>query len=193
MDEYASKRFTLFCTRAPTFPRVIDSAAATQISQKLPGALMEKTRRKSTANVAALGAVDMKPTTGAGAPSYTSGVQIWKGAAATLNPRPTNIRAMATYTSNTTGPASSFRLIWSMLVNPVAPNMSATPYRKNAVANDPRRKYLSEASLLDASLRRNPVRIYVEMEEISSAMKIRTNSTAEDISAMPTAPKRISA
>ena len=31
-----------------------------------------------------------------------------------------------------------------MLVDPVAPNISATPYRKNAVANEPSRKYFSD-------------------------------------------------
>ena len=54
----------------------MDSAAVTQISQTRPGALASNMTRSSTANAAALGAVDMKPTTGAGAPSYTSGVQM---------------------------------------------------------------------------------------------------------------------
>ena len=80
-----------------------------------------------------------------------------------------------------------------MLVDPVAPNIIATPYRKNAVANEPKRKYFSDDSLLAASFRRNPVRMYVEIDEISSAIKISTSSTADDISAMPTTPKRISA
>ena len=80
-----------------------------------------------------------------------------------------------------------------MLVDPVAPNIIATPYRKNAVANEPRRKYFNDDSLLDASFRRNPVRMYVEIDEISSAIKINTSSTADDISVIPTTPKRISA
>src|SRR5579863_1149045 len=159
IDEYASNRLTLLCTNAPTLPKVIDSAAATQRSQKRPGASMVNTTRSRTANAAAFGAVDMKPTIGAGAPSYTSGVQMWNGAAATLNPSPTNIRAMATYTSNSTGPVCSFWLMMAMLVDPVAPNIMATPYRKNAVANEPSRKYFSDDSLLEASLRRNPERI----------------------------------
>src|SRR5207302_10311661 len=153
---------------------------------------MENTTRNRTANAAAFGAVDIKPTTGAGAPSYTSGVQTWNGAAATLNPSPTNISAIEVYTSISGRLASSRWLMMSMLVDPVAPNIRATPYRKNAVANDPSRKYLMEDSALVATRRRNPARMYVEIEDISSAMKISTNSTAEDISTMPTVPKRIS-
>ena len=47
----------------------MESAAATQISQKRPGAFASKMIRSRTAKTAALGPVDMNPTTGAGAPS----------------------------------------------------------------------------------------------------------------------------
>src|SRR5215831_1109245 len=94
IEEYASKRLMLSCTNAAILPIDIESAAATQISQIRPGACAWKKIRIKTANTAAFGAVDMKPTTGDGAPSYTSGVQIWNGAAATLKPSPTNISAM---------------------------------------------------------------------------------------------------
>src|SRR5579859_1008765 len=174
-------------------PNVIESAAATQRNQNRPGALMANTTRSKTAKAAALGAVDMNPTTGAGAPSYTSGVHTWNGAAATLKPRPTNISAIAANTSISTGPDCSLWAMMSMLVDPVAPNIKATPYRKNAVANEPSRKYFSDASLLAASLRRNPARMYVEIDEISRPMKISTSSMADDISAMPTTPNKISA
>ena len=40
-----------------------------------PGAFASNMIRSNTANTAAFGAVDMNPTTGEGAPSYTSGVQ----------------------------------------------------------------------------------------------------------------------
>src|ERR1700733_4358097 len=100
MEEYASNRFTLFCTSAPRLPKVMESAAASQINQIVPGTLIRKTMRNKTANAAAFGAVDINPTIGAGAPSYTSGVQTWNGAAATLNPRPTNMKATATNASN---------------------------------------------------------------------------------------------
>ena len=92
----------LVCTRAATLPSVMESAADTQISQKRPGALAWKKIRSNTANTAAFGPVDIRPTMGAGAPSYTSGVQTWKGADATLKPRPTNINAVATYASKGT-------------------------------------------------------------------------------------------
>jgi hypothetical protein len=46
-----------------------------------------------------------------------------------------------------------------MLVEPVAPNISATPYKKNAVANEPNKKYLIEASLLMAARLRKPARM----------------------------------
>ena len=35
----------------------------------------------------------MNPVMGVGAPWYTSGVHVWKGTAATLNPRPTRSNA----------------------------------------------------------------------------------------------------
>src|SRR5271169_6400362 len=91
MEEYASRRFTLCCTSAHTFPIVIESTAETQTIQNQPGAPVANSARSNTANAAALGPVDMNPLTGAGAPSYTSGVHTWNGADATLNPRPTNI------------------------------------------------------------------------------------------------------
>src|SRR5271155_3808931 len=104
----------------------MESAAASQMTQTRPCTSITKTMRNKTANAAALGAVDMKPTTGAGAPSYTSGVQMWNGAAATLNPRPTNMNATATNASTGMGAPCSVLLIWSMLVEPVAPNINAT-------------------------------------------------------------------
>src|SRR5580704_17424982 len=137
----------------------MERAAATQMTQTKPCTLITKTMRNKTANAAAFGAVDIKPTTGAGAPSYTSGVQTWNGATATLNPRPTNISAIEAYASISAGLDSSRWLMVSMLVDPVAPNISATPYRKNAVANDPSRKYFNDDSALDASFRRNPARM----------------------------------
>src|SRR6266481_6112485 len=117
----------LSCTSAPTLPSVIERAAETQISQKRPGVLISNRTRSSTANAAAFGPVDINPTIGAGAPSYTSGVQTWKGAEATLKPRPTNMSATATYTRGGTDPEASDWPMASMLVEPVAPNIIATP------------------------------------------------------------------
>ena len=47
----------------------MESAAETQMTQNMACTLITKTIRNKTANAAALGAVDMKPTIGAGAPS----------------------------------------------------------------------------------------------------------------------------
>jgi hypothetical protein len=75
IEEYASKRLILSWTSAPILPSVIERAAEIQISQSRPGAFISKSTRSRTANVAAFGPVDMNPVIGAGAPSYTSGVQ----------------------------------------------------------------------------------------------------------------------
>ena len=48
-----------------------------------------------------------------------------------------------------------------------------------------------DASALLAARRRKPASTYVAMEEISRAMKMSTNSMAEDIRHMPTVPSRI--
>ena len=117
----------LSCTSAPRLPSVIERAAETHSSQKRPGALISNITRSSTANAAAFGPVDINPTMGAGAPSYTSGVQTWKGAEATLNPRPTNMSATATYARGGTVADASALVIASILVEPVAPNIIATP------------------------------------------------------------------
>src|SRR5919197_2855681 len=98
MEEYASRRFTFSCTRAEMLPSVIESAAEIQTGQNQPGVAAANNMRSSTAKAAALGAVDISPTIGAGAPSYTSGVHTWKGAEATLKPMPTNISATAVNT-----------------------------------------------------------------------------------------------
>ena len=46
------------------------------------------------AKAAALVPTDMKAVTGIGAPWYTSGVHMWKGAAETLNAKPTPMSRM---------------------------------------------------------------------------------------------------
>ncbi len=64
-------RFTSFCFSAPRLPIVIESAASTHISTAQRCSISgnpENVIRSSTANAAALGAVDISPTTGAGAP-----------------------------------------------------------------------------------------------------------------------------
>ena len=51
--------------------------------------------RRKMANAAAFGPAERNAVTGVGAPWYTSGAQIWNGAADTLNASPTNISAAA--------------------------------------------------------------------------------------------------
>ena len=46
--------------------------------------------RSITASAAVFVAADMNPVTGVGAPSYTSGVHMWNGAAEVLKPKPTS-------------------------------------------------------------------------------------------------------
>ena len=65
-------------------------------------------------------------TTGAGAPSYTSGVHTWKGTEATLKPSPTNISAMPAY-AGVGAPECSAAAMAYTLVEPVAPNIRAMP------------------------------------------------------------------
>ena len=79
--------------------------------------------RSTAANAAAFVAAAMNAVTGVGAPWYTSGVHMWKGAAATLNPSPTSSRANPT--NNTPSCSSTtFARNCAMpvrLVVPVAP------------------------------------------------------------------------
>src|SRR5439155_13992907 len=101
MELYASKRLTFVCTSAPKLPANIVSAASAQKAQnqKCVAAGTVAKIRKSSANAAAFGPAENKAVTGVGAPSYTSGVHTWKGAAATLKPRPIRISAKPSLSS----------------------------------------------------------------------------------------------
>src|SRR5260370_41672869 len=90
-------RFTLFCIKAPKLPMVMERAAEIQTSQNHSVFTVAKSTHSITANAAAFGPVDSNATTGAGAPSYTSGVQMGNGAEAILKPSPTTISADAGY------------------------------------------------------------------------------------------------
>src|SRR5262244_1445591 len=132
IEEYASIRLTLFWMSAPKLPSVMESAAEIQMSQNHSVWVVANSMRRSTAKAAALGPVDINATTGAGAPSYTSGVHTWNGAAATLKPRPTIINAVAMNTRTLGWPvvfvcSASMLGMASTFVVPVAPNTNATP------------------------------------------------------------------
>ncbi len=53
-------------------------------------------RRRNPAKAPALTPTDMKAVTGVGAPSYTSGTQLWKGTAETLKAKPHVMSTRAT-------------------------------------------------------------------------------------------------
>ena len=72
----------LVCQSAARFPSVMVRAADVHRSQKVPAPVVEnppRNTRSRTAKAAALGPTERNAVTGAGAPWYTSGVQIWKG------------------------------------------------------------------------------------------------------------------
>src|SRR6185295_250657 len=98
MLEYESIRFTFDCATPTTVPTIIVAAAITQItSLQVPrsGSNAERKTRTKAANAAALTPVDMNAVTAGGAPSYASGVHMWKGTAATLNAKPARRRPIA--------------------------------------------------------------------------------------------------
>src|SRR6266542_5173428 len=98
MLEYASMRFTFDCTSATTFPTVIVAAATAANSIAHSGCAAGNAvwnTRIAAAKPAAFDATERYAVTGVGAPSYTSGVHIWNGTAATLNPSPAVISASA--------------------------------------------------------------------------------------------------
>ena len=73
---------------------------------------------------------------------------MWNGTAATLKAKPTSSRASPARSSPllTRSFLERKSAIWTMLVEPVAPYMSAMPYTKMAEENPPRMKYLRAAS-----------------------------------------------
>src|SRR5437764_8554333 len=98
MLEYASIRLTLVCATPTTVPTIIVAAAtgqstAPQLARS--GSNADRKTRTNAANAAAFTPVDMNAVTAGGAPSYASGVHMWKGTAATLNANPTISRPTA--------------------------------------------------------------------------------------------------
>src|SRR3972149_3670328 len=90
MLEYANMRLMLDCAMAATLPSVIVSAERTTATGTQSAAREGKAdtnTRNSAANPPAFAPTDMNAVTTDGAPSYTSGVHLWKGTAATLKPR----------------------------------------------------------------------------------------------------------
>src|ERR1700716_1465325 len=104
MPEYASIRLMLSCVIATRLPmkreKMAISASGKYQRLEIEGKVAMKTRPMA-AKAADLVATDMKVVTIEGAPSYTSGVHMWKGAADALkasptvrNPMPSNKRTL---------------------------------------------------------------------------------------------------
>ena len=88
---------------APRLPTSIVSTADTSsswVQTGWSGGTSWNRMRIRAAKPAALGPTDMKAVTGVGAPSYTSGVHTWNGAAATLKLKPATTRPMPSASSS---------------------------------------------------------------------------------------------
>src|SRR5512142_162402 len=161
------------CAMATTLPTIIVSVETTArmgvMSPAMAGNASANTR-SSAANPAIFAPAAMNAVTADGAPWYTSGVHIWNGTAATLNPSPTMMSAAPTVSNNTLVlPAVAADTILLSAVVPVAPNTSAMPYTTKPVENAPSRKYFSPASSELACPRANAESTYRGLESISSA------------------------
>src|ERR671919_1089550 len=95
-------------------PRIIVRAAIAQSAGRRsqetgPRAVVNTLR--SAANAATFVPAAMNAVTGVGAPWYTSGVHIWNGTAATLNPNPTTSSPPAMRARARVDPASPDRAL----------------------------------------------------------------------------------
>src|SRR5213596_1182547 len=130
---------------ARTDPTTIEIAARAQmngVQSHASGLNDVSNTRISAANAATFVAALMNAVTAVGAPWYASGVHMWNGTAETLNANPTASRPIAANASGI-GPTCPWnvRAIAARFVVCVAPYASAIPYRKNALENDPSKKY----------------------------------------------------
>src|SRR5262249_9405867 len=103
--------------------------------------------RSATTKAAALEAVERNAVIAVGAPSYTSGMYMWKGTAAILKPSDTSSRIIpSTIIWMPGAPGAAAVAMRASCSDPVAPYTSEAPYTKIADENDPSTKYLSAAS-----------------------------------------------
>src|SRR3982751_3446440 len=119
---------------------------STGIQYACSGSSDDRNTRANAANAAAFTLVDMNAVTMVGAPSYASGVHMWKGTADTLNAKPTASSATASIASVACGAEAIAVPIWSSRVEPAIVNANAMPYRQNPPEKPPRRTYLNPAS-----------------------------------------------
>jgi hypothetical protein len=121
----------LVCAMAMMFPANMVAAAMIHrtgvISTAMDGKAIMNTRSRA-AKPAAFAPADMNAVTAVGAPWYTSGVHIWKGTAATLNPNPTRSKAAPNSRRDVfADPVFMADTMAYRLVLPVAPKVSAVP------------------------------------------------------------------
>src|SRR5262249_57306871 len=128
MLEYASMRLMLFCRTPTTVPTTIVAAeitASTGTQCACIGWSVERNTRTNAANAAAFTPVDMNAVTIVGAPSYASGVHMWKGTADTLKQNPTASRPTATSANPPDAADPAMKLpIASSRVEPATRNVS---------------------------------------------------------------------
>src|SRR3989304_2488156 len=153
-------RLMLDWAMAAKLPTIIVSAETMAASPAhwvaRPGKAVTNTRR-SAANPAAFAPTDMNAVTTEGAPSYTSGVHMWKGTAATLKLRPTRMSAAPARSSALLGCAAARTC--ARLVEPLPPYTSAIPYTRKPEANAPSRKYFIADSSDEGRGRAKPERM----------------------------------
>src|SRR5579885_2421355 len=119
-------RLTLVWTTAARFPPTMVITASNQMIALqwacTTGRATPK-RRTKAAKAASLVPTDIIAVTGVGDPSYTSGVQAWKGMADILKAKPTIIRPMPAMRTGSLVEACALRneAICGRLVEPVAP------------------------------------------------------------------------
>src|SRR5206468_9495996 len=126
IEEYARIRFTFRCTSAARLPIASEIVAMTAKAQPqrcwLAGNAVVISRN-ARSSAATLVADDIHAVTVVGAPSYTSGVHMWNGAADILKPRPATMRARpSTRKVSPVRPfaATAAAMPWNEIV-PVAP------------------------------------------------------------------------
>ncbi len=126
--------------------------ASVHVCHAKPAATM-KSLAKPT-NAPALTPTDMKAVTGVGAPSYTSGAQLWKGTAEILKPKPVTTSTSATTSSDArvealrSGPCRAARRRCRGVVGlrRWPRTRSARPKARIAEEKAPLTKYLIDAS-----------------------------------------------
>ncbi len=152
--------------------------------------------RARTAKPAALMAPAMNSVMGTGAPSYTSGVHMWKGTAETLNPRATIHSSMPTCAisgADTTSCSSQYRPISATSSDPVAPYKNAVPSSKNAPATPPVTKYFKPASTDIGERTREAARTYTARLITSSPRNSVIKSDAATNTNAPVTANKMSA